>query len=337
MRRFLKFSSLPFIFSAIAILLLVFSCAPYGFFWGQFGADDVDTRSPSVRALRDINSSYLPDLASQTPPISSIYSILIITDVHFGAERENLDETAFLDWLDSWFQKYSAGDSKDETKLPRFVINLGDTADGGLREQFADYVQFEKKIKKIGGAYLYSETDETADSERKFKVYSILGNHDLYHNGAPHFEELLFPYISSYFFTIDTAPSDSYDGFSFYFLDTANGTMGTKQLDDFKEKLSHDSTPKIILTHYPVYAGGSDMFMIIQNSIERNTILTYFAKGNVKQVYEGHAHKNYGFDFKTFREEVIGSLRFSARDKKQCAIITVDEKNQSASTEVITF
>ena len=79
------------------------------------------------------------------------------------------------------------------------------------------------------------------------------------------------------------------------------------------------------------------MFMIIQNTLERNTLLTYFAKNNVKQVYEGHAHSDYGFDFEKFREDVIGSLRFTHRTEKQCAIVTVNEQTQTVHTEIIKF
>ena len=321
------------IFTVFLVFLgfLFASCAAYGFFWGQFGENDVDSRSPYLTDFGTL------DLSAEKKQFSSIYSILIVTDLHFGSERDVLPEEQFFKWLDSWFKKYSDGDEKDFSKLPRFAVNLGDTADGGKEEQFKEFLIFENKIKAVAGKYLYGETSETPDSERRFKVWSILGNHDLYHNGSPHFEKLVYPYTSSYFFNFDSEPLDSNSGFSFYFLDTANGTTGTSQLDDFKAKLEADSRPKIVFTHYPVYAGGSDMFMIIQNTLERNTLLTYFAKGNVKQVYEGHAHKNYGFDFDLFREDVIGSLRFTNRSPKQCALVTIDEVKGTVSTQIIAF
>lgn len=321
-----------FFFTALLLLsFLIASCSAYGFFWGQFGESDVDERSPSLVDFGTLN------LSEQKIPFSSIYSVIVVTDLHFGSEREELDEEVFLSWLDSHFKKYSEGETKDYSKIPRFVINLGDTADGGKKEQFEEFVVFENKIKTVAGKYLYGENDSTPDSKRKFKVWSILGNHDLYHGGSVHFEKLVFPYTSSYFFNFDAGKTDSYPGFSFYFLDTANGTLGPKQLEDFKKRINDDSRPKIVCTHYPVYAGGSDMFMIIQDSVERNTLLTYFAKNNVRQVYEGHAHKDYGFDFEKFREDVIGSLRFSMRTNKQCALVTVNEETVKVFTEIIEF
>ena len=314
---------------SVLFAILLSACPTYGFFQFEFTNSNVDERSSSL-----LNFGSL-DLSDQTQSLSSTYSFLVFSDTHYGSEREELDEEKFLSWLSSWFQKYSSGEEKDLTKLPRFAVNLGDTADSGKESQFKQYLLFENKIKAVAGKYLYSETDETADSERKFKVWSILGNHDLYNDGAKYFEKLIFPYRSAYFFNFDADSTDSYSGYSFYFLDSANGTFGTNQIEDFKKKLDSDPHTKIVFTHYPVYAGGSDMFMIIQDTLERNTLLTYFKKGNVKQVYEGHAHKNYGFDFKAFREDVIGSLRFSARAEKQCAIITVNEQTGKVSTHII--
>ncbi|MCR4823298.1 MAG: metallophosphoesterase [Treponema sp.] len=303
------------------------SCSNYGFFWGRFDEADVDERSPSLRNL----NAEKPDFA-QTVALSSKYSVLLITDIHYGSESEEFDEKLFLDWLDGY---YSENLTSAPEKLPRFAVNLGDIADGGHDSEYNDYIKFEKKIKAIAGKYLYGENDATADADRKFKVYSILGNHDLYNNGEEYFLDNIYPYYSSYYFSIKASSSGK--TFSYYFLDTANGTCGSSQLDDFEDKIKADPNPKVILTHYPVWAGGTNMFMILQNTQERNTLLTYFAENNVKHVYEGHAHDNYGYDFKLFREDVIGSLRFSNRAKKQCAVFTVDEENETVTTNLITF
>ena len=320
------FSSLPLVF---LILIFFVACTHYGFFWGQFGENDVDERSPR---LNDFNS-LAPDLASQKPQVSSVYSVLLFTDVHYGSKREDIDEKAFLSWLESYFE---ANYLSSPEKLPRFALNLGDTADSGLRKEFEDYVRFENRVKALAGKYLYGEEEDLEPGERKFRIYSILGNHDLYHDGSPHFEELLFPFKSSYYFSIDADSNPETGAFSFYFLDTANGCTGTSQLDDFKEKIEKDTNPKIVCTHYPVYAGGTNLFMILQNTLERNTLLTYFAENNVRLVFEGHAHSNYGFSYGSrFREDVIGSLRFSSRDEKQCAIFTVNESEGKITTEII--
>ncbi|MBQ4378987.1 MAG: metallophosphoesterase [Treponema sp.] len=336
---------LPLVF-IFHLSVLSFSCSHYGFFWGQFGEHDVDERSPS---LSDFNSEkYLPDLSSQVFPVSEVYSVLIISDLHYGSVREDMDEEVLLEFLDDWFKKYSGAgenpDDKDLTKLPRFALNLGDTADTGRESEFLDYLKYEEKIKALAGKYLYGESENLPVNERKFRIYSILGNHDLYHDGSVHFMKHIFPYKSSYFFTVDADSDKSTGAFSYFFLDTANGTMGADQLEDFRKKLEADSNPKIVLSHYPVWAGGTEpfMFMVLQNTTERNLLLSYFAKNNARQIFEGHAHKFYGHDYNgKFRETAVGSLRYSkkegSRDKRQCVIFTVDEKNQTVDAEVYKF
>ena len=236
----------------------------------------------------------------------------MITDLHYGAGWGEDNERDFLNWLE---QRFESGDAE---KIPRFIVNLGDTADGGHRSEFKDYVAFENRVKALAA-------EKLGDSD--YKIYSILGNHDLYNNGVEPYEDLCYPYISSYYFNI------SLSGFGFYFLDTANGTMGTSQLEDFKNKISSDSRPKIIFTHYPIYAGaGKYLLMRLQNTLERNMLLSYFAKYNVKQVYEGHIHARTWFDFTKFREDVIQSFRYGA-----AAVFTVNESKGTVSTEIIEF
>ncbi len=340
-KNFFSLTGLCLLLYVMAFCIL--SCSNYGFFWGRFDQNEVDERSGTVQ---DFNR-YAPDLsvASSNPNWESgheiftaegkrRYSVLVITDLHYGSSREDINEAAFLTWLESI---YKAGGEN----VPRFAINLGDSADGGHESEYDNYILFEKKIKALAGKYLWNEDENTADDKRKFRIFSILGNHDLYNNGSKYFLKKLFPYSSSYHFTIDTDISDDYSGFSYYFLDTANGTTGPTQLEDFKTKIYADPHPKVILTHYPIWAGGTDSafaFMIIQNSMERNLLLTYFIENNVKYVLEGHAHKNYGVDYGgQFKEEVIGSLRFSSRDAKQCAIFTVDEEKSTVTTQVYKF
>lgn len=307
-RRFLIFSALLSFFCLFGVV----SCN-YGFFWGLFGEENVDDRSSSLRSLQ----TSVPNFSVQSPALSTgVYSALIITDMHYGATWGNDNEQDFLDWLSARFE------SGDAEKIPRFIVNLGDTADGGHRSEFKDYVDFENRIKSLA-------KDKLGDSD--YKIYSILGNHDLYNNGVEGYEDLCYPYISSYYFSISVSGS----GFTFYFLDTANGTLGESQLNDFKDKISSDSRPKIVFTHYPIYAGAGEsdaLLMRLQNTMERNTLLTYFSKYNIKQVFEGHIHKRTSFDFKKFREDVINSFRYG-----EAALFTVNEQAGTVSTEIITF
>lgn len=297
------------IFRALPLLCLAgLSSCNYGFFWGLFGEDNVDVRSSSMTSL---NSS-APEIGKSL----SEYSILVITDLHYGAHFGSDKERAFLDWLRKRFE------SGDEKKIPRFIVNLGDTADGGHRSEFSDYAAFAGRIKKLA---------EDCGIDGNYKVYSVLGNHDLYNNGVEHYEDLCYPYISSYYFDIDVDAG----GFGFYFLDTANGTLGLNQLEDLKSRLMLDPRPKIVFTHYPIYAGANDpktVLMRLQNSMERNMILSYLTKYNARHVYEGHIHARMRFDFKIFREDVIQSFRYG-----EAALLTVNAATGQVSTEIVFF
>ena len=308
LRRILRHLPKCLVFSVFAISLpLIFVSCNYGFFWGLFGEENVDERSSSISSLE----SYAPSFSSQSSAVSGTkFSALVITDLHYGASWGDDNEQDFLDWFEN---RLTTGTSEN---IPRFIVNLGDTADGGHDSEFKDYVAFENKIKQVA-------KEKLGDSD--YKIYSILGNHDLYNNGVEGFEEMCFPFISSYYFHAG--------GFGFYFLDTANGTMGTSQLEDFKDRISADPSPKVVFTHYPIYAGaGKYLLMRLQNSMERNTLLSYFSKYNVKQVYEGHIHARTWFDFTKFREDVIQSFRYG-----QAALFTVDSSAGTVSTEIIDF
>ena len=69
MRKFLL------LIAQCSLLILFVSCSAYGFFWGQFGDEDVDERSPRLADFGTV------DLSAQKQQVSSIYSFL---------EKENI-------------------------------------------------------------------------------------------------------------------------------------------------------------------------------------------------------------------------------------------------------
>ncbi|MCR5124403.1 MAG: hypothetical protein K6B43_04315, partial [Treponema sp.] len=72
---------------------------------------------------------------------------------------------------------------------------------------------------------------------------------------------------------------------------------------------------------------------IIQDTLERNIMLTLFQKHNVKHVFEGHAHKNMSFDYGTWKESVTPSLAFNNAFR----LVTVDTENESVETKLILY
>ena len=169
---------------------------------------------------------------------------------------------------------------------------LGDIADGGHQSEYESYEEFARKI----------SSEAELKTGGKFLVYGIPGNHDTYHGGLSVYGDYVFPYATYFRF--------SAGGFSFYALDTANGTLGKHQFDDLSSRMRNDTNPKIVLTHYPIYAGGN-FLMTMQNTVGRNRILALFQKYGVRQVFGGHAHREFGFDYGSFREDILASYLYS--------------------------
>ena len=162
LRKFRRF----FILASFLIPLAFSSCANYGFYQLLFGEEDVDERF-----------SGFSDLSGETVLSSDLglggkYSFIVVTDVHIGASDVHSSKMSeFLDEISSLFE------SSDKTKIPRFIINLGDTADGGHLYECSDYNSYLERIRNL------AVKKNVVDSAEDFKIYTILGNHDLYNNG----------------------------------------------------------------------------------------------------------------------------------------------------------
>jgi 3',5'-cyclic-AMP phosphodiesterase len=285
-------------------LALLFPSCRFGIPQLLWGEEDADSRCSSLTTLD------APDVGSNPE-----YSIVIISDVHFGADETRRDD-AFL----SWFSEQL--DSSDETLRPRFVVCLGDTADTGSGSQLDSYTAtLVTALKKLG-------TEKLGVSS--YTVYTILGNHDLYNNGWSDWKKKIYPHTSYYRF--NTQASAATAGFGWYFLDCANGTLGNDQLEDFEDHVNDDSRPKVVFTHYPVYCGGV-FFYTMQNTLERNRLITAFADNNVRQVFEGHAHRNATYSFGSFQERIIDSYLYSS----VCCLATVNETTGTVTSSVINF
>lgn len=293
------------ILSAI-LFAFAFSACEFGSPLYLYGGTSVDSRS---RKIKNLQGADIPQIEGNPEK----YSFVILTDAHFGTEKVERREKEFLQKLDSLLQ----GELP-----PRFIVNLGDTLNAG-RESEAD----------LFNATSQSWREKAAEKgAARFKVYSILGNHDLYNGGWKFWEEKIWPCFSYYKFFVNA--SSGGNGFWFYFLDSANGTLGASQLEDLEKNLAADAGAKIVFCHYPVFDEQNGQYhFALGDTMERNKLLAIFARHNVKWVFTGHTH-NYGeHDFGKFVEVIVPSYVF----KKKFALVTVDEASGKVEYEIMEY
>lgn len=299
MKNVKSFCRLSFI---LALSALFYSCYDMGAYFLNWDSDGVDKRVPSIKLLGGNN---LPDTA-----VLDTFSFIVITDTHFGSEKKSHDcDSRFIEKLDEMFQ------NQDESLRPRFIVCNGDVSDSGRVWQYDLYNEFCSKIKTVAYDRL---------GVQDFKIYTVAGNHDLYNHGFDNWKRNVYPYEPAYRFSVND--------FTFYFVDTANGTLGYDQLKEFESLIADDSNYKICFTHYPFYAGGQFLFTI-QNTMERNRVLTDFARNNFRLVFEGHTHIDARYDFGVFSERLIPSYLY---DEKFC-FVTINSKTGTWKAETLSY
>ena len=191
----------------------------------------------------------------------------------------------FFNWLENL----------PETDKPLFSVVLGDNTDTGV--EYDEYAVFQSKL----ASYT--------------PVYNILGNHDILNNGYSKWKEVCTPHNTYY--KLETK------NLSFYILDTANGTIGNKQLNDMKRHFNSDNKPKIVLTHYPL-KGDNIFYFALTNTVERAKLIDLFAKTNVKYYFGGHYHPGSTYDYGNFKEYIL-----TAAKKNSWVLVNIDETNPS--------
>ena len=290
----------------LMLVFCIFSSCKYDlpeFFYRKNG---VETRSAKITDYSET------DLFSEELKNSDKYSVVLISDVHFGAKMERKDAD-FLEWFKNQCEQ-------TETELkPAFVVCLGDCVEHGEKSEYEDYLVFCEEIKKIALESMGNDN---------FKIFSIAGNHDLYNSGWEHFEEMVYPNNSFYTLNVNSKK----DSFHWYFLDSASGTLGRKQLKLVNGLFKKDKNPKIVLTHYPVNQDGL-LYFTTQNTDERDYLLNTFAISNSKLIFAGHHHPGGEHDFGDFME--IGVPSFN--QFRECGLLTVDEVNKSYVYKKVDF
>lgn len=221
---------------------------------------------------------------------SGTYNFMIISDMHYGGGYE-VPEKYILKWLNDF-------DRTEETikQKPLFCLILGDMTENGYREDFAAFNTFQGKLQAMG-----------------IPVYCVMGNHDLPNNGWQYWSENCSPGTS--FFRFKT------NSLSWYFTDTANGTLGSVQFNLLKDAMAADSNKKLVFSHYPLHAEDGGILLFSEgNEKEIARTLDLYARTNVQYTFEGHWHSGSKYDFGSFKEFISQTLK-----KGVWNLVSVDE------------
>lgn len=270
----------------LGLCVFLFAACDYGA-EELFGRDDeVGTRSAS--------------LVQVSPPSNSItfpYTVVVISDVHFGREsRDGVPHEEAIAHFDKWLKGQPIEDR------PLFIVCLGDVTEHGEEDEVKQYAAWLRTLEKI------------PNSGGTIKVYNAIGNHDLYNSGLDVWHREVYPKTFYYF---------KAGGISWYFIDTASGAVGRKQYNALKDAFHSDDAPKVILSHFPLFAEGN-FYFCMQNTTERNLLIAMFARASVAAVFTGHTHYKHTDNFGHFTEYNVPSLL----DKRQWAVVEI--KGQGA-------
>lgn len=254
-------------FNLIFALLLVFtfSNCKYGTNNVFYTENDVNNRVEKLFEVTD-----------QVPKCTNEYSVVIITDTHFGAKKGIAPKDEFLKWLSQ---------NKDSKNI-KFCLCLGDVADHGYENEMKSFSEFTQKIKDL-----------------EIPVFNSAGNHDLYNSGWDYWKDFSFPHTSFYKFKTDSL--------SWYSLDTGTGVIGKKQFSILKEKLSQDEQTKIVFTHYPLY---SNKFIFnMDDTNERNRLIDLLATNDVMLYLNGHLHRLETYKLGKMTQYTLPSFRYQRK------------------------
>ncbi len=292
MREKIVFRIRRFPVAALAVLSICLASCKYDVHRLFFRDPPTDSRSASLSVVA------APAIRSTSGQVR----FAVITDLHFGSHKSRAE------------RQLLASLEGRQAELD-FVVLLGDVVQTGEDRYFADCEEFVARLKKALGADV--------------PVYVVLGNHDLYKDGFGRWQNLDFNAAGGAslfrFVTETTAGGGTYRR-SWYFVDTASGIVGTRQLAALTDAMQADGNPKLVFTHVPIYIEG-EFFPVLKLSDprERARLITLFDRSRVDMVLSGHWHPGGFFDYGRFSELCCASFVESSDDSSSWYLMSLDE------------
>lgn len=141
-------------------------------------------------------------------------------------------------------------------------------------------------------------------------IFSLPGNHDLYHNGWEEYSELLGP--SVYWFEVQHSTWRDL----FIVLDSASGTLGKKQLTWLREFLAtgrDNYRHCVVLTHTNLFYTDNSQQGSGNFTLEETALITeLFSRHGVTLCLQGHDHYREDLMLAGVRYTIVGTIQDNA-------------------------
>lgn len=219
------------------------------------------------------------DMKAGSVATEAAYSFYVATDPHINETYKNLG--IFNDAL------------RNDAEAA-FGVVLGDCID--VRDNLPKYLE----------ALSYRSDAHSFNPE----IFHVLGNHDLYFNGWENFKKVIGP--SVFWFEATFA-----EGKDLYIsLDSATGTLGSKQTKWFRSFLSENRAKYrhcVILTHTNFfYTDNSQTGSGNMPFEESLALIDFLGKQNVSLALQGHDHSREDLMYDNVRYVILGAIQDKA-------------------------
>lgn len=304
-------------FSGIAAMILASTLAscdkvsPLGVLVSGTGVND------RVEMSATYYKKYLNDSIDMKAPGNGEYSFLVGSDSHVTTDGGRITEMIDSGLAHGDLFWTHLGDIAD-TKAEYYI-----TLDSVLQKGKSDYIlkYFETDVSEFGNIYWYDSryphgaddpdyenhytTQKLFSKEFKLPFFPVVGNHDLTHNGWALYTSMFGS--SFYEFDVKIGNQNVYD--HFIFLDTANGTLGEKQIHYIEEgmlKSDKEIRHTFVFGHTNLFRPSSNQFASTFPREELYYLLNKFDDWACTIVFCGHVHK--------WDDRTIGDVRYLTLD-----------------------
>ncbi len=223
------------------------------------------------RRFRESIEEIAPHLPPEVP-YDDAWSMLIISDFHCWEDElpVTMDEVrAYL-----------------EVSPVDFVFQLGDLADAGWNQEY--------------------ETGRAALESLGPPFYSVIGNHDLFHDGWVSFRRIFGPSV----YTLAVGSS------LLIAMDLGGGTLGVPQRTWLEEQLAATTADHVfLLSHYALWNSVSMGFSLVGSEQEVYDILDLMRRYGVKAHFSGHTHRWAYTEFDGVKLYTVSSMKESSPDR----------------------